>query len=101
MEVSPVKITPEMVEHVANLARLELSGGEKQKMQSHMSGILDYMDQLQQLDLSSVPATANATDLCNVFREDVVVPSLAPEKGLANAPDRDGTAFRVPRIMEE
>jgi aspartyl-tRNA(Asn)/glutamyl-tRNA(Gln) amidotransferase subunit C len=96
-----VKITPEMVQHVANLARLELTPQEKQKMQSHMSGILDYMDQLGGLDLSSIPATANVTGTFNVMREDTVAPSLPPEQGLANAPDREGTAFRVPRILEE
>lgn len=96
-----MKITPEMVEHVANLARLSLAPEEKRKMQEHMSGLLDYMDQLGGLDLSSVPATAGVADAENVFREDAVVPSLPPEKGLANAPDRAGTAFRVPRIIEE
>ncbi len=96
-----MKITPEMVQHVAGLARLELSPEEKERMREHMSGILDYMDQLQQLDLSSVPATANITGICNVMREDTVASSLPTDEGLANAPDREGTAFRVPRILEE
>jgi len=96
-----VKITPEMVEHVASLARLSLSPEERQRMREHMSGLLDYMDQLGDLDLSSVPATAGVADAENVFREDAVAPSLPAEKGLANAPDRAGTAFRVPRIIEE
>ncbi len=96
-----MKITPEMVQHVAGLARLDLSPEEKEQMRAHMSGILDYMDQLGELDLSSVPATANITETCNVMRNDAVAPSLPPEQGLSNAPDREGTAFRVPRILEE
>ena len=96
-----MKITPQIVDHVANLARLSLSGEERERMISHMAGILSYMDLLSELDLSRVPATAQVTETANVFREDTPVPSQPVERHLANAPDRAGTAFRVPRIIEE
>ncbi len=96
-----MKITAQTVEHVANLARLSLSAEEKEGMRTHLSGVLDYVDQLQELDLSAIPATAGVTGLVNVMREDVARPSLPAEEGLANAPDRTGTVFRVPRIIEE
>ena len=96
-----MKITPEMVEHVAALARLELSAEEKVRMEEQLGNILEYIGLLDRLDTSDVPATSHVIDVYNVFREDEVVPSLPVEKGLANAPEKEGTAFRVPRIIED
>jgi len=95
-----VKITPELVEHVANLARLELSGDEKERMEDQLGKILEYIGLLDELDLSDVPPTAHVIDVHNVFREDEVKESLPVDKGLANAPEKAGTAFKVPRIIE-
>lgn len=95
-----MKITPELVEHVADLARLELSGTEKERMEDQLGKILEYIGLLDELDTSDVPPTSHVIDVHNVFREDEVKESLPVEKGLANAPDRAGTAFKVPRIIE-
>ena len=95
-----MKITPELVEHVANLARLELSGKEKERMEDQLGKILEYISLLDELDISDVPPTSHVIDVHNVFREDEVRESLPVEKGLANAPDRSGTAFKVPRIID-
>ncbi len=96
-----MKITPELVEHVANLARLELSGEQRDRMEAQLADILAYIGLLDELDTSNVPPTAHVLDVFNVFREDEVRPSLPVEKGLANAPDRAGTTFKVPRIIED
>lgn len=95
------RITPEDVRHVARLARLALSDEELVRMRAEMSAILDYMDKLRSLDTAGVEPTSHAVPLRNVMREDEPVPSQPREDMLANAPDRDGDTFRVPRIIEE
>ncbi len=95
-----MKITPELVQHVARLARLELEPDEAEKMQSQLGDILDYIGLLDELDLSDVPPSYHVIDMANVMREDEMRPSLPVEKGLANAPEKEGTAFKVPRIIE-
>jgi aspartyl-tRNA(Asn)/glutamyl-tRNA(Gln) amidotransferase subunit C len=96
-----LKITSEMVDHVAHLARLDLSGEESQKMEKQLADILDYIGLLEELDTARVPPTSHVLDLANVMREDEVKPSLPVEKGLGNAPEREGTTFKVPRIIED
>lgn len=96
-----MKITPELVEHVADLARLKLSGDERKKMETQLGDILAYIGLLDELDTSGVPPTSHVIEVFNIFRDDEVRPSFPVEKGLANAPDRSGTAFKVPRIIED
>lgn len=95
------KITLQDVEHVARLARLELSAAEKERMRKELDGILSYIDKLRALDTRGVEPTSHAVPLTNVMRDDEERPSLPQEDMLANAPDRHGELFRVPRIIEE
>ncbi|MGH7417155.1 MAG: Asp-tRNA(Asn)/Glu-tRNA(Gln) amidotransferase subunit GatC [Candidatus Rokuibacteriota bacterium] len=95
------KITLQDVEHVARLARLELSGAEKERMRRELDGILSYIDKLRALDTTGVEPTSHAVPLTNVLRDDVEKPSLPRDEMLANAPDRNRELFRVPRIIEE
>ena len=95
------RISSEDVRHVARLARLALSDTELERMRVEMSAILDYMDKLRSLDTKGVEPTSHAVPLRNVMREDEPAPSLPLDEMLANAPDRDGDTFRVPRIIEE
>jgi aspartyl-tRNA(Asn)/glutamyl-tRNA(Gln) amidotransferase subunit C len=99
--VAEPRISPEDVRHVARLARLALSDEELVRMRAEMSAILDYMDKLRSLDTAGVEPTSHAVPLRNVMREDEPIPSQPREDMLANAPDRDGDTFRVPRIIEE
>ena len=94
-------ISQEDVAHVARLARLELSEPELERMGAQLNGILRYIDKLKELDVSGVEPTSHAVPLVNVMREDAVVPPLAQDAMLANAPDRVGELFRVPRIIED
>jgi len=96
-----MEISKEQVEHVARLARLEVSEDEKAMFARQLSGILTYMDQLKELETKGVepPATVLPTD--NVFRDDDVRPSLLQEKALSNAPDQADGFFRVPKILED
>ena len=89
------------VEHVARLARLELSEAEKEEFTGQLNEILHFVEQLNQLDTKAVEPTAHAIPVANVFRQDEVKPSLDPELALANAPDRVDNFFKVPKVLEE
>ena len=95
-----MKITIKEVEHVARLARLELTEEEKEQMRAQLDSILSYIDTLNELDTSAVEPTSHVLPMTNIFREDEVRPSLSQEESLANAPDRHDLLFRVPRILE-
>ena len=94
-------ITQKEVEHVAKLARLELSEDEKRTFTRQLSAILTYMDQLKTLDTSDVEPTMTVLPTENVLRDDEVRPSLPQESALANAPEQADGFFRVPRILED
>ena len=96
-----MEISKEQVEHVAKLARLEVSEDEKATFARQLSGILTYIDQLKELDTRGVEPTATVLPTDNVFRGDEVRPSLSQEAALANAPDRADGFFSVPKILED
>ena len=95
------KITRKEVEHVARLARLELTEEEKERMTAQLDSILGYIDTLSELDTSQVEPTTTVIPMVSVMREDVVRQSLSQDEALANAPDREDVYFRVPRIIED
>jgi aspartyl-tRNA(Asn)/glutamyl-tRNA(Gln) amidotransferase subunit C len=95
------KITLKDVEHVARLARLLLGPEEKERMRRELDGILTYIDKLRAVDTRSVEPTSHAVPMTNIMREDVTRPSFPQSDMLANAPDRSGDFFRVPKIIEE
>ena len=89
-------ISRDEVLHVARLARLELSDEEVERFGEQLSAILEAVGKVAELDLSGVEPTSHPLDLVNVWAEDEPRPSLAVDEALANAPDRDGSFFRVP-----
>jgi aspartyl-tRNA(Asn)/glutamyl-tRNA(Gln) amidotransferase subunit C len=89
------------VEHVARLARLHLSEEEAERMRAQLDAILAYIDKLRTLDVEGVEPTSHAVPLVNVMRDDEIVAPLPQDVTLANAPDRSGEMFRVPRIIED
>lgn len=95
-----MKISKQEVEHVAKLARLELSEQETDKLTEQLSNILTYVEQLNELDTSSIEPTAHVLDIRNVVRDDIVAPSLPQDKALANAPEKAAGHYRVPKIIE-
>jgi aspartyl-tRNA(Asn)/glutamyl-tRNA(Gln) amidotransferase subunit C len=95
------QIDEPLVRHVALLARLKLSDAEVARLAGELSAILDYMDQLNELDTANVPPMAHALPVVNVFREDEIVPSPGVEVVLANAPQRQGSFFRVPKVLDQ
>jgi aspartyl-tRNA(Asn)/glutamyl-tRNA(Gln) amidotransferase subunit C len=97
-----VALSLEEVRRIAALARLRLSADEERTFAVQLSAILDHVRQLEELDVSGVePMThALAAGESPELRADVVEPSLAPDEALAAAPAREGTCFKVPRIIE-
>ena len=93
--IRPV-IDREQVLHVARLARLELSEPEIERMAGELSGILEHVDRISQLDLDEVEPTTHVVELANVLRADEPEPSLPRELALEPAPDPADGAFRVP-----
>ena len=89
-------IDRDQVLHVARLARLELTEAELEKMADELSGILDHVERMNELDLDEVEPTTHVVQLENVLRADTPRPSWPREKILEPAPDPDEGAFRVP-----
>jgi aspartyl-tRNA(Asn)/glutamyl-tRNA(Gln) amidotransferase subunit C len=89
-------ITRDDVLHVARLARLELKEEEIERLTSELGAILEAVGKVAELDLADVPPTSHPLDLVNVWAEDEPEPSLSLEEALANAPDTEGSLFRVP-----
>ena len=94
-------IDREAVDHVARLARLDLSEEERQRMSEELTTILAHVERIQQLELDGVEPTSHTVPLANVLRPDEVQPSLPQEVALANAPESEDGRFRVPRIVED
>jgi aspartyl-tRNA(Asn)/glutamyl-tRNA(Gln) amidotransferase subunit C len=111
-----MKVTEKDVSYIADLANLELSAGERAGMVRDLNSILDYVEMLNELDTSNVEPMAQVSDCYGIdeskqgserfaysYREDVVEglrKSLPQEVALENAPDADGTFFRVPKVIE-
>ena len=94
-----MKITKQDVEKVAKLARLEVSPAEKEAFDNQLSQILTHVETLKQYDTDGIEPTATVLGQVNVFRDDVIRPSLPVEKALANAPEREADGFSVPKII--
>ena len=87
-------------EKIASLSRLSLTEDELSKFGGQLSNILRYVEKLSELDIKYVEPTAHVLDISNVMRPDAPRPSLNIDDALANAPDRAGNFYRVPKIIE-
>jgi aspartyl-tRNA(Asn)/glutamyl-tRNA(Gln) amidotransferase subunit C len=95
-----VKLSKEDIEHVALLARLELSEEEKDSLTGRLNQIMEHFGKLQELDTSQVEPTSHSIPLQNVFRQDVAGPSMTPADVVANAPESRDDQFVVPQVVE-
>jgi aspartyl-tRNA(Asn)/glutamyl-tRNA(Gln) amidotransferase subunit C len=93
-------LTLEEVEHIAELARLELSAEEKERYRQQLSAILEYAAGLQKLDTSGIPPTSSVLPQRSALRADEPRPGLDPRDLLANAPKTERNQFRVPPVLE-
>jgi len=92
-------ISKEEVEHIAWLARIDLSEREKARFTEQFNRILDYFKKIDEVKTEKVPPTYHVLDLVNVYREDKVTSSLPPKEVLKNAPKKEKRFFRAPRIV--
>ena len=88
------------IEYVGILAKLELSGEEREAAKRDMSRMLDYVDELNELDTAGVEPMSHLFPVHNVFREDEVINADSRKQILANAPEQKDGAFKVPRTIE-
>jgi aspartyl-tRNA(Asn)/glutamyl-tRNA(Gln) amidotransferase subunit C len=101
-----MKITQKDVEYVAALANLQLSSAERERMEKDLNSILDYIDMLSEVDTSNVEPMAQVQSVSgnetasDPLRADELRPSLPRELALRNAPQSDGSFFRVPKVIE-
>lgn len=106
-----MKVTEKDVAYVADLANLELTAQERQRMLKDLNSILDYIDRLNELDTSNVPAMAQISarvgqlevkpNNATAWREDILAPCLPHADAMKNAPETDGDFFKVPKVIEK
>jgi aspartyl-tRNA(Asn)/glutamyl-tRNA(Gln) amidotransferase subunit C len=94
------KLDETQVRHVAKLARLKISEADYPRYAQQLTGILDYVAQLNSVNVAGVEPMAHPLPLKNVLRDDVVKPGLTTEQVLANAPAKDGPFFTVPKVLD-
>jgi aspartyl-tRNA(Asn)/glutamyl-tRNA(Gln) amidotransferase subunit C len=96
-----MSLTLAEVEHIAELARLELTGEEKERYRQQLSAILEYVARLQMINTSQTLPTASVLPARSVLRPDIPAASLDVKDLLSNAPQTDDDQFRVPPVLEQ
>lgn len=95
-----MNVDEKLISRLAHLARLELSGAEREKIQKDLNNILGMVEKLNELDTASVEPLVYVSEEQNVLREDVVQNQLARARGLQNAPKQNGDYFEVPKVID-
>jgi aspartyl-tRNA(Asn)/glutamyl-tRNA(Gln) amidotransferase subunit C len=95
------ELTREQVAHVAELAYLRFSPEELEQLRGQLEGILEHINQLQEVDTAAIPPTAQVIEVTTVLREDVVRPCLPVEVALANVPRTEDNFIEVDAVLEE
>lgn len=95
-------LTEEQVRHIAKLARIRLSDEEVEKFTTQLTGVLEYVDILKEVDTDKVPETSQVTGLCNVMEEDIVMPPQSSREELLGCSELplDGNQIRVMRTVK-
>ena len=96
-----MSVTIKDVEKIAQLAKLKFKDNEKEKLQSELNKILEYIDELNELNLDDVEPLENINETENVLREDVKEVWLSTENALKNAPSKTGKFFKVPKVLDK
>jgi aspartyl-tRNA(Asn)/glutamyl-tRNA(Gln) amidotransferase subunit C len=95
------EFTPDLVRQLGVLARIQLTDEETERLTGELDAIVDNIAKVSQVATADVPATSHPIPLQNVYRPDVVRDTLTTEEALRNAPDADGSRFRVTAILGE
>ena len=93
-------INQEQLQKIAHLARLEMPESAEKEMMDSMNSVLNWMEELNEINTDNVKPLIHMSLEINALREDKVIPNISREQGLKNAPKQDGKYFRVPKVME-
>ena len=96
-----MEVNDELIDNLANLARLYFNEEEKKEIKGDLQRIIAFIDKLNELDTEGVQPLLHMTDATDVSREDVVQGSITREEALKNAPESDGTFFKVPKVIRK
>lgn len=96
-----MKISEEIVDHIAHLARLEFEGDKKQAILNDMENITSFMDKLSEVDTDNVEPLIFMNEEYNKLREDVSEVTLTQDEALKNAPKKDSDYFRIPKVLDK
>lgn len=96
-----MKISEEIVDHIAHLARLEFEGDKKQAILNDMENIVSFMDKLSEVDTENVEPLIFMNDEYNKLREDVAKVTVTQDEALKNAPKKDSDYFRIPKVLDK
>ncbi|MBS4034294.1 MAG: Asp-tRNA(Asn)/Glu-tRNA(Gln) amidotransferase subunit GatC [Ignavibacterium sp.] len=96
-----MSITKKDVEKIAELARLKFDENELNDFTIEMNKILSYVEKLNELNTDNVEPLSHPNEASNVFREDILKPSVSTEEALKNAPDKDDKFFKVPKVIHD
>ncbi|MGB9695758.1 MAG: Asp-tRNA(Asn)/Glu-tRNA(Gln) amidotransferase subunit GatC [Ignavibacteria bacterium] len=94
-------VSLEEVKHIANLAKLNFNENQLTKLQKDLNKVLDYIDKLNELDLSGVEPLENINETENIFKKDKEIKWLSTEEALRNAPQRTSNFFKVPKVIDK
>lgn len=96
-----MKVTEEIIDHIAHLSRLEFQGEAKEAIRQDMENIIRFMEKLQEVDTENVEPLIFMTKEINHLREDVAVQTVTHEEALKNAPKKDSDYFRIPKVLNK
>lgn len=96
-----MKITDEIVDHIAHLSRLEFIGEEKDAIKSDLEKIIGFMGQLNEVDTTNIEPLIFMSDEVNRLRDDVPQVTITHEEALRNAPKKDSDYFRIPKVLDK
>jgi aspartyl-tRNA(Asn)/glutamyl-tRNA(Gln) amidotransferase subunit C len=96
-----MKVTDEMIDHLAHLARLEFSGDEKTELKQDLEKMIGFVEKLKEVDTTGIEPLMHITDAVNILRDDEVQKNITKEEVLLNAPKTDGNFFVVPKVIKK
>ena len=95
-----MEVNDALVDKLAHLSRLEFNATEKIEIKNDLQRMISFVDKLNELDIEDTSPLLHMSDEKNILREDTVKGSINTEDGLKNAPDHDGTFFKVPKVIK-
>jgi aspartyl-tRNA(Asn)/glutamyl-tRNA(Gln) amidotransferase subunit C len=96
-----MEVTDALVDNLANLSRLSFTETEKTEIKGDLQRMIAFVEKLQEVDTTGISPLLHMTDAINVYREDTVKGSIAREDAMKNAPETDGTFFKVPKVIKK